>query len=607
MQSASRAVSDTDAPPVVTEEPDPRSVWTKIADRCRGLGPYSRGLAAFLLYLVTSILVFALPVMGDLAHRCVGSCLPDTNLYVWSFSWMDHALQAKLDPLFTDVVWAPAGVHLAWVTTLPGPSLLFQPITERYGALVSVNILMLLAPALAAWATYLLCVHLTRRFWASVIGGFVFGFSTYINQHERAQLNLILVFFVPLAVYLVVRRVDRSLGRIAFVVLLALVLAAQFSTSTEILATMTFFGALAYLVALLTSPMEIKKRLLWTVPLLAAAYALGAAIVSPIIFRLTHDAPPEHAIRLPEINSTDLLSFIVPSSYARFGGSQFASLSDKFPALPQNDTGYLGLILVGILVWFTIQFRRQWWALMLTSFTLLVAILALGPVLHVGGTTYGWLPGSLMQQLPLIKHATSDRFPVYLSLAMAVVVAIWIAAAEGRALLLRLGVAGLGVALLSINLGIEPSYHDTLATPTFFTDGTYRNYIGADKVVFGIPYQLGGDLTWQVATDFDFKLARGYIGPIHPIGHNKVGLGVIITEPGKRLPGYNAVRYFIRARQVVAVVAEDPVPPEIVTMMHEVLAVDPISTGGVTVWVVPPEGPTKNAPVSEEPIYTTPP
>jgi hypothetical protein len=601
----SRAVPDTEAPPAAVDRKEPReSVGIVAWSRARG--PYTRGLAAFLLYMVTSILVFGLPVMGDLAHRCVGSCLPDTSLYVWSFEWMNHALGAKLDPLFTDFVWAPAGVHLAWVTTLPGPALLFQPVTDRYGALVSVNLLMLLAPALAAWATYLLCVRLTNRFWASLMGGFVFGFSTFINQHERAQLNLILVFFVPLAIYLIVRRVEGSLGRIAFVVLLALVLAGQFSSSTEILATMTFFGALAYLLAVLTAPFALKKRLLWTVPLVAGAYALGAVLVSPIIDRLAHDAPPEHAIRIPEINSIDLLSFIVPQSYARFGGQQFASLSEKFPVLPQNDTAYLGIVLIGILVWFTVQFRKQWWALMLTSFTLLVAILSMGPRLHIAGTMYGYLPGQLMQQLPLIKHATSDRFPIYLSLAMAVIVAIWIAAANGRALLLRLAVAGIGVALLSLNLAIEPTYHGTLATPTFFTDGTYRSYIPAGRVILGIPYQLGGDLTWQVATDFDFKLARGYIGPIHPIGHNKVGLGVILTEPGKTLPGPNAVRYFITERQVAAVVAENPVPPEIVAMMKDVLAVDPVSTsGGVTVWLVPPEGVTKSEPPPDPPIVTT--
>jgi hypothetical protein len=605
MQSPGRAVSDTEAPPSVVEREDPRAVFTRIAEWCRARGPYSRGLFAFFLYALTSILVFGLPVMGDLAHRCAGSCLPDTALYVWSFDWMGHALQNHLDPLFTDLVWAPTGVHLAWVTTLPGPSFLLEPLTNRFGGLVSVNILMLAAPALAAWATYLLCVRLTRRFWASLVGGFVFGFSTYINQHERAQLNLLLVFFVPLAVYLVVRRVEGSIGRIAFVVLLALALAGEFSTSTEVLATMTLFGGIAYLYAVLVAPMQVKKRLMWTVPLLASAYALGAALVSPIIFRLTHDAPPEHAIRLPEINSLDLLSFIVPSQYARFGGAHFASLSERFPVLPQNDTGYVGMIFVGILIWFTIQFRRQWWALLLTGFTLTVAILAIGPKLHLAGTTFGSLPGSLLLKLPLIKHATPDRFPVYLSLAIAVVTAIWIASVRGRQLFLRIGIAAIGIVLLSTDLAIEPAYHGTLATPSFFTDGTYRQYIGPGEVVFAMPYMLGSDLTWQTATDFDFRLARTYIGPIHPIGHLKAGLGVILTEPGKILPPPNAVRFFIEERQVAAVVAENPVPPEIVALMQDVLGTQPISIGDVTVWEVPPGGPTPHEPPPTGDVVTT--
>jgi hypothetical protein len=464
---------------------------------------------------------------------------------------------------------------------------------------------MLAAPALAAWATYLLCVRLTHRFWASVMGGFVFGFSTYINQHERAQLNLLLVFFIPLAVYLVVRRVEASIGRIVFVVLFALVLAGEFATSTEVLATMTMFGGIAYLLALVVSPVEVKKRLAWTVPLLAAAYAGAAAIVSPIINRLASDAPPERAIRPPDLNSIDLLSFIVPSPYGRFGGQHFASFTDGFPALPQNDTGYVGLILVGILIGFAVQFRKRWWALLLTVFALVVAILAMGPVLHIGGTTYGTLPGSILYHLPLIQHATPDRFPVYLSLTLAIIVAIWIAAAKGRSMLLRLAIAGVAVVLLSTDLALEPTYHGILARPAFFTDGMYRQYIEPGDVVFGVPYQLGGDLDWQDATGFDFRLARAYIGPVHPIGHTKAGLGVILTEPGKYLPGANAVRYFIETRDVTTVVAEDPVPPEIITLMNDVLGTDPADVGGVTVWKVASGGPTPHEPVPPDKVITT--
>src|SRR3954465_13144097 len=316
MMSASSAISDPEAPSE-TADGDRTGGLKGGADWFRARGPRTRGLFAFLIYLVSSILVFALPVIGDLGNRCVGSCLPDTSLYEWSFDWMHQAATNRAAPLFTDKIWAPSGVPLAWVTTLPGPALVFEPITAAFGGLFSVNVLMILAPALAAWAAYLVCIRLTHRFWPAVIGGFLFGFSTYVNQHMRAQLNLVLIFFIPLAVYLVIRRVESSIGRIMFIVLLALVLAGEFSTSTEVFATMTLFGGFAYLGALIVAPMVVKKRLLWTIPLIGASYAICGLLVLPILQRLQYDPPPDFHLLAPDINSLDLLSFIVPNHYGR--------------------------------------------------------------------------------------------------------------------------------------------------------------------------------------------------------------------------------------------------------------------------------------------------
>jgi hypothetical protein len=606
MMSASSAISDPEAPSEVAV--DGRTGLLKgVLDWFRDLGPRMRGLFAFLLYLCSSILVFALPVISDLGHRCVGACLSDTSLYEWSFNWMHQAVTTGVDPLFTDKIWAPSGVHLAWVTTLPGPALLFEPITAAFGGLFSVNVLMILAPALAAWAAYLVCIRLTHKLWPAIIGGFLFGFSTYVSQHMRAQLNLVLIFFVPLAVYLVIRRVESSMGRVVFVILLALVLGGQFSTSTEVFATMTLFAALAYIGALIVAPVVVKKRLLWTTPLIAASYALCGLLVLPILRRLQYDPPPDHAIRAPDINSLDLLSFIVPNQYGRFGGQRFLSVSEKFPVLPQNDTGYISVLFVVVLVWFTVQFWRRWWAWLLTGFTLLVAMLAMGPTLHIAGRSIGALPGKWLFEAPLIQHATPDRFPLYMFMSLAILTAIWVAAASGRWAWTRYAIAALGIVAISTNLAIEPTYHGTETVPSFFTDGTYKQYIGHDDVVLTMPYVLGNDMDWQTMTDFDFRLARAYIGPIHPIGHLKAGLGMILTEPGHYLPGPNAVRFFIDQRHVTAVVAENPVPPEIVTLLHDVLGVDGVDVGGVTVWQVPASGTTPHEPPLPTKVITTPP
>ena len=152
--------------------------------------------------------------------------------------------------MFTDRVFAPAGVSLTWTAVIRGPALVMWPITKAFGSLVSYNLLMLLAPALAAWAAYLVCNRLTHAFWPSVVGGYLFGFSTYMIGQQASHVNLVLMFPVPLAVYLVVRRLEGSLGLIAFWGWLFLTLLALFSISTELFATTALFGGIAFLLAL---------------------------------------------------------------------------------------------------------------------------------------------------------------------------------------------------------------------------------------------------------------------------------------------------------------------------------------------------------------------
>src|SRR5207244_7476747 len=63
------------------------------------------------------------------------------------------------------------------------------------------------------------------------------------------HLNLSLIAMIPLAVYLVVRRLEGSLSPRSFVVLLGLTLAAELGISTEVFATSALFGAIALALA----------------------------------------------------------------------------------------------------------------------------------------------------------------------------------------------------------------------------------------------------------------------------------------------------------------------------------------------------------------------
>lgn len=562
-----------------------------IEDAGDGARPRGRdallALGAFGIYLAASILIWGLPALLHLDRVCVGVCSSDTKLYVWSMAWMHQAVTHGLDPLYSHAIWAPGGVNLTWVTTLPGPSLVMTPITAAFGPLVSENLLMLASPALAGWAAYLVCRRAADRYWPAVLGGAVFGFSTYMVQHMRSQLNLLLIFFVPLAVYLVMRRVAGSLGRVAFVLLLALVLAGQFSDSSELFATLTLFGAVAYAGALAFGG-SWRRPLLRTLPLMAAAYALALVAVSPFLIKAFTDLPPQ-TVRPLDRNSSDLLSFVLPRSTMLFGGAHFASVTKGFARhVGTDDTAYLGPAFLLMLLAFAWDRRRERSTWLLLGFAAVPAILSLGPVLSIHGRPTITLPGSLLAKAPLLQHALPERFPAYLWLAVGIAAALWLARGTGRWRWLRYGVVALGLVSLAPNLSTAP-FHGTIAPPAFITDGTYRSVLEPGETILAVPAHLGDDGVWQAAAGFEFDLARAYVGPLFP--RNVVILGPMLTQEHANLPQAAQLALFVSTHHVGAVVVDQPVPPEMEALLTSTLGVQPQSIAGVEVFRVPADFP----------------
>src|SRR5438034_3694332 len=241
------------------------------------------------VYVFASILVFGLPVLGDLRHSYVGLGRPDLgtgftdpSVYMWSLVWWPHAIVHGMNPLVSHVVWAPQGVDLAWTTTIPGASILAWPVTELFGPVAAFNVWMLLAPALAGWTAYLLGRHVTGAFWPSLVGGYLFGFSSYELAQMTAHLNLALIFPIPLAVLLVLLRVEGRLRPLQFVLLMAGTLALQFSVSQELAFTMTAFGALVGLLALALFPKG-RRGLVNAAGWTAVAYLVAAVALLPFL------------------------------------------------------------------------------------------------------------------------------------------------------------------------------------------------------------------------------------------------------------------------------------------------------------------------------------
>lgn len=475
-------------------------------------------VAPLAAYTAVSVLFFGRPILGNLSRSYVGGATGnphDPSAFMWYLVWWPYALLHGLNPFLPKVVWAPSGFNLAWATGIPGPSLLAAPLTMAAGPVVAYNILCLAAPALAAWTAFLLCRYVTRAFWPSVLGGYLFGFSTYELGHMLGHLNLVLTFIIPLCGYLVLLRLDGAVSPRAFTGFFALALVAQFSFSTEIFATLTLFGAITMLAALRVMPAAARAALRTTGLLIVWAYALAAVFLSPYLYYVFVHGFPATPLYPPERYSAALHNFLFPTPITYLGGSWEQAITGALPQHIDERTAYLGAPLLVILGLFAV---RRWRTpagrlLMLVFGTACLA--ALGPDLRLGTHPLVPLPWAVVVRLPLINHALPERATVYAFLAAALMTALWMRAADTPRWA-KWTLIPLAVLFLLPNLGLA-RWKSDLDTPPLFTDGMYRRYLAPGENTLIFPYgPIGNSMLWQAQTGMYFRMAGGYVGPIIP-------------------------------------------------------------------------------------------
>jgi hypothetical protein len=473
------------------------------------LGPRAQGWLAFAVYLTVSLLFFGIPVIGDFSGSYVGIGGTDEKFFMWCLRYWPHVILEGRNPFLTDLVWAPTGYNITWATAIPGLSLILSPITLIFGNVVSFNIVAIAAPAFASTTAYLLARHVTRAFWPSLLGGYLFGFSTYMLGQLHGHLNLSFVALVPLSVYLVLRHLDRSLSSRRFVVFLTLVLVGQFLISTEVFFTVTLFGGVVVAVALALAEADQRRNLLVTTALVGAAYAMTGVLVSPYLyyFFLHGPRPPirNHA-------SSDLLAFVIPRENTLLHTNMFDFVTDRFGANLTEDGTYVGLPGLLLAGGFLLTERRRTVAKLLGISLLVVTVASLGPRLKVAGGRAFPLPWAAIDELPLVTYVLTVRLSMYVSLILALMAAIWLSAGRSAR---RWLVAGSVLVFLLPNL---PSgmWHAGVEMPDFIASGAYRTHVAPREIVLFVPSGEGKPMLWQASTAMYFRMTGAETGAEPP-------------------------------------------------------------------------------------------
>ncbi len=572
-------------PPDVS--PRRRGAARRVIDR-----PGVQTLAALLLYLITSLLFFGIPVLRDIKHSYVGLGRPglgtgftDPSVYIWSLLWWPHALTHGMNPLFTHLVWAPGGVHLGWTTTVPAASILAWPVTAWLGPVASYNVWMLLAPALAGWTAFLLCRHVTGSFWPSVVGGYLFGFSSYELAQMTAHMNLSLIFPVPLAVLLVILRMEGRLKPLQFVLLFAATVALQFSFSTEILFTLTMFGGLVGILALALIP-RVRAALMRTAGWTALSYGAAAVVLAPFVLALAGGSGFVPST-WPSRYSTDLLNLVVPTRISLLAPSAAGGIASRFAAGLSEEGAYLGPLLI-VVVLFTIGAIRTRAGQLLLGTLGLIVLASLGPSLLVAGTERIPMPWALTAKLPVVRMALPARFMLYAWLVVGVLAAVWLAAPSRRAFA-RWGKWALAVlCLLALlpNLTL-PLWDARTDTPVFFSTDLHRRFLEPGRNTLVIPFASNGfSMLWQAEADMSFPMTGGYIACAIPRDYRHWAIVASFLSK-RRVPRYDIQLQAFLGHFDVANVVVDPRAEGPWRRVFGKIPVRPAEVGGVLYYRVP--------------------
>jgi hypothetical protein len=446
---------------------------------------------------------FALPLLLTRGNRYLGEG-PDARLFIWSFAWWPHAILHGENPFYTHAVWAPIGQNLTWMTSVPGLALLFAPLTLAAGPIVSYNTAAVLMPALGAYAMFELCHYVARRLLPAIVGGYLFGFSSYVlGEAQVGHIHMDTVFVVPLIGLIVLRFLDAGISPRAFSIWLGVLVAFELLVSTELAFTLTLALVIALLLAWACAPAR-RARLRAILAPCAVGYGIAGVLTLPFLYFLLTGF--HSGTFWPKTHAADLLNVVLPPSFNLFAGGWIAALSRGFPDLTSGQEAFVGLVTVVVVV--DLARRRDAAGRMLGASFLVAVVCILGPHLVVYGHSIAPAPWGLVRHAPLIDNALPERLGVYVALISAVAVSLWLGRAPTSP---ARNVIALLAVLSVLPDPVTPLWTNGYSIPSFFTTAAYRGCLDTDETVLPLPTSYGTPLLWQAASGFRFRLAGGDI------------------------------------------------------------------------------------------------
>ncbi len=326
-----------------------------------------------------------------------------------------------------------------------------------------------------------------------------------------------MILLFPLMVYLVLLWWDGTLKGPGFVIWLTLAMALEFYTFNEAFAEMTAVWAGGLVIGLAVAGRAAWRKVARLAGLAAVAYASAVVLAAPyLIYALRHYQGA--LTRQRPAFSLQFVRLILPTSQQMFGLTPtLITYSNRIGRTGIDD--YVGIPLLVILLLLAVfAWSDRRCRLLAIGFAFVLA-LAAGPVLVITSRSTFALPWATLWTLPIARSAEPSRFIVFLTLALAFALALWLAApAKSKPVLAArwaLGLLAVAAVITDTPTSYQaisplppPPYYLPPASmravnplPAFITQGLYRRYLRPGEIVVVLTHRGNAGMLFQAAAE----------------------------------------------------------------------------------------------------------
>jgi hypothetical protein len=194
------------------------------------LFPYVVAGVAYLLLALVAYNSFAIHLASAIPGR---GEYEDFAIFHWNLWWFQHAVfQLGRDPFFTDYIFFPLTVNLAYHTLTPFLDIVALPIYAAFGPTAAINAVIIGSLVFSATTTFAYLRHHSVTAGPAFLGGALYTFSSFVTMRVSVvHFNIMPIGWLPLSLLLWERLVERR--TLASALVLGSVLYAAFMTDQQ--------------------------------------------------------------------------------------------------------------------------------------------------------------------------------------------------------------------------------------------------------------------------------------------------------------------------------------------------------------------------------------